>query len=57
MLEMKLPASLVSLFKYRAAISQWQETESVEFTRLNEISEATGVRLWEELIPKANKTD
>jgi hypothetical protein len=35
----------------------WQEIESVEFTRLSERSEAIIVRLWEELIPEANKID
>jgi hypothetical protein len=38
-------------------LTRWQETESVEFNRINDLWEAKSVRLWEELIPKANKGD
>jgi hypothetical protein len=58
MLEVKLPAPLtfsIASSNTVPALTGWQEIESVEFTRLNEISEAASVRLWEELIPKANK--
>jgi hypothetical protein len=60
MLEVKLPAPLVFslvLSNIVPVLTGWQETESVEFNRLNERSEATNVRLWEELIPKAHKDD
>jgi hypothetical protein len=58
MLEVKLPAPLVFslvLSNTVPVLTGWQETESVKFNRLIERSEATNVRLWEELIPKAHK--
>ena len=56
-MEVKLPLTLAFLLASSNTVptlTGWQEIESVEFTRLNEISEAQIVRLWEELIPKAN---
>jgi hypothetical protein len=60
MLEVKLPLTLafpLAPSNTVPALTGWQEIESVEFTRLNEISEATIVRLWEDLIPKPHKAN